>query len=127
MISRYLFVGRRRGGRRGGERDYSYVDRPGPWAVTGFVVLVGLSILDAWFTLALLKHGATEANPLMRAALHLGDRSFILIKTSVTAIAATFLLLHKNWPLGRLCMGIALLGYAALTAYHLYGQDLLIR
>ena len=122
MVSRYMFWGRRRSGRRDGERERVYVDRPGPWVVAGFAIVVGLSILDATFTLYLLKRGATEANPVMRAALHLGDQAFVLLKTVVTVLAAGFLMLHKNWPLGRACLGFALAGYSALTVYHLYAQ-----
>jgi hypothetical protein len=123
MLSRWLFKGRRRGGRREGERDFVYVDRPGGWVVTAFVAVVGLSLLDAWYTLDLLKRGAEEANPLMRAALDLSDEAFVLIKTGITILGAGFLCLHKNWPLGRLCLGVALLGYSALLAYHLYAQS----
>jgi hypothetical protein len=124
MISRWLLTGRRRGGRRVGEGEYAYVDRLGGWAIAGFFVVLGLSILDAAFTLALLRRGATEANPVMQAALHLGDGPFVFIKTAVTALAAGFLCLHKNWPLGRLCLFVAILGYGALTGYHLYAQGL---
>jgi hypothetical protein len=125
MVSRFLFRGRRRGGRREAERQRIYVDRPGPWMVAAFIIVVGLSILDAGFTLYELKLGATEANPVMRAALHLGDPAFVLIKTGVTILAAGFLMLHKNWRLGRLCMAAALFGYASLTIYHLYAQTML--
>ena len=122
MLSRYLLMGRRRGGRRLGETNFVYVDRPGGWIVAAFGAILGLSLLDAWYTLDLIKRGATEANPVMRAALHLGDREFVLIKTVITTLAVGFLCLHKNWPLGRLCLIIALLGYSILIGYHLYAQ-----
>ena len=102
--------------------DRVYVDRPGGWVIAGFFVLVGLSLLDAAFTLWLLDRGATEANPVMRAALHLGNHAFVAIKTLVTVFAVGFLCLHKNWPLGRVCLVLALLGYSALTLYHLGAQ-----
>ena len=85
--------------------------------------LVGLSLLDAWYTLDLLKRGATEANPVMRAALDVSDQAFVLIKTVITVVGAGFLCLHKNWPLGRVCLVIALMGYSALLFYHLYAQE----
>ncbi len=125
MFSRYTLVGRRRGGRRDGEREMVYADRPGGWIVGAFVAVVGLSLLDAFYTIDLLQSGATEANPVMRAALHLGDRTFVLIKTVVTIVATAFLCLHKNWPLGRICLACALLGYSALVLYHLHAQALL--
>lgn len=96
------------------------MDRPGGWILAAFGLIVGLSLLDAAFTLVLLKHGVTEANPVMRAALHLGDPAFVLVKTGVTVLAAAFLVMQKNWPLGRACLAVALLGYSALTLYRLY-------
>jgi hypothetical protein len=122
MLSRWLLSGRRRGGRREGERRHVYVDRPGFWALAGFFLILTLSILDAAFTLALLRRGATEANPVMQATLHLGDGAFVFIKTVVTAAAAGFLCLHKNWPLGRFCTVAAIVGYGVLTAFHLHAQ-----
>lgn len=123
MLSRYTFLGRRRGGRRGDEQDYVYVDRPGGWIVAAFVVVVGLSCLDAWFTLELLSQGkATEANPVMRRALDLGEEHFVVIKTVMTVLAAGFLCLHRNWPLGRACLALAISGYSVLIVYHLFAQ-----
>lgn len=121
MLSRYLFVGRRRAGRRDAELRFIYVDRPGRWMAAAFLTVLALSLFDAWATLTLLRQGATEANPVMRAALDLGDRAFVLIKTLMTILAMGFLCLHQNWPLGRVCMGLALMGYTVLTAWHLKG------
>jgi hypothetical protein len=123
MLSRFLLFGRRAAGRRDDERDFTYVDRPGFWILAAFGAVLALSLFDAWFTLELLKRGATEANPVMRAALDLGDHAFVLIKTVITIIATGFLCLHKNWPLGRVCLGLALIGYTVLTAYHIYAHQ----
>ncbi|MDJ0523351.1 MAG: DUF5658 family protein [Planctomycetota bacterium] len=123
MLSKYMLWGRRRGSRRDGEADFTYVDRPGTWIILAFASVVGLSLLDAWYTLDLLKRGATEANPVMRMALEISDQAFVLIKAVVTIVGASFLCLHKNWPLGRLCLIVALLGYSALLFYHLYAQQ----
>jgi len=123
IFSRYLLWGRRRGARRGGEDDFTYVDRPGRWILLAYACVVGLSLLDAWYTLDLLKRGATEANPVMKLALEISDQAFVLIKTFVTVFGAGFLCLHKNWPLGRICLVLALIGYSALLFYHLYAQQ----
>lgn len=126
MLSRWLFFGKRASGRRDGEADFVYVDRPGAWILAAFVAVVGLSLLDAWYTLDLLKRGATEANPVMRAALDISDQAFVVIKTVITVAGAGFLCLHKNWPLGRLCLVIALFGYSTLLFYHLYAQQIVL-
>lgn len=123
MFSRYLFRGRRKGARRGDEVDALYVDRPGGWIVAAFLSLITLSGLDAYYTLDLIAEGkAIEANPVMRAALHLGEEHFVVIKTVMTVLAAGFLCLHKNWGLGRVCLSVAILGYSALVVYHLLAQ-----
>lgn len=97
------------------------MDRHGPWVVVAFVAICGLSVADAVFTLHELSHGATEANPVMRAALRLGDAAFVVLKTVATIVGAAFLGLHKNWALGRACLWVAVLGYVVLTGWHLYG------
>jgi hypothetical protein len=125
LLSKYLLVGRRRGGRRLGETDRVYVDRPGAWLIVAFAALVGLSVLDAALTLDVLSKGGGEANPVMSAALRLGDTGFVVVKTIVTIVGAAFLCLHKNWRLGRACLWVALLGYGGVTAWHLHLQHLL--
>jgi hypothetical protein len=123
MFSRFLLVGRRRAGRRDGERDRIYVDHPGAWVIAAFLAVTLLSVADAYFTLheLALGVGVTEENPVMRAALSLGNGGFVFVKTIVTVVGVGFLGLHKNWPLGRACLWVAVAGYAALTAYHLWG------
>jgi uncharacterized protein DUF5658 len=119
MLSRYVFWGRRRGGRRAGEQVRIYVDRPGPWVITACVLLVALSIADAHVTLRILSAGGQEVNPVMRRVLALGDGPFVFVKIALTVLGALVLCLHKTWPLGRACLWLALGGYGLLTAYHL--------
>ena len=87
--------------------------------ITACVALLLLSIADAYVTLLIVAEGGEEVNPLMRAALGLGDRPFVIVKVGLTFAGAAVLCLHKTWPLGRLCLWIALGGYGLLTAYHL--------
>ena len=122
MLSRYLFWGRRRGGRRGGEQTRIYVDRPGPGIIAAGAVVVALSIADAYVTLRILAEGGEEVNPLMRTVLALGHRPFVIVKVGLTVAGAAILCLHKSWPLGRVCLAIALGGYALLAAYHIVVQ-----
>src|SRR5688572_8357279 len=121
MVSKYLLVGRRREVRREDERGRGYVDRPGPWVLVAFGLVTLLSAADAYFTLGALARGGSEANPIMRAALELGNSAFVFVKTFVTIAGALFLTLHKNWALGRGCLFLAAVGYIALTVWHVYG------
>jgi len=122
MLSRYLFWGRRRGGRRAREQTRIYVDRPGPGVIAACGLVVALSIADAYVTLHILSEGGVEVNPLMRAVLALGHRPFVVVKVGLTVAGAAILCLHRSWPLGRVCLAIALGGYALLTVYHLVVQ-----
>jgi hypothetical protein len=121
MLSRYTLRGRRRSGRRDGERERIYVDRPGGWVLAAFALVLALSCVDAYLTLRMLAGGGKEANPVMRLALALGDGSFLLIKTTLTLAGLALLSLHKTWPLGRTCLWIAVGGYAVVTAIHIAG------
>jgi hypothetical protein len=120
-VSRYTLRGRRRRGRRGGE-DRVYVDWPGGWVITAFVVVFALSLLDAYLTLRMVAAGGgEEANPLMRLALSYGEGSFVILKAGLTLTGLALLALHKNWPLGRACLWLAFVGYAVVTALHIWG------
>jgi len=127
MFSRYLLFGRRRRGRRDGERERIYVDRVGASVAAAFVAVCLLSVADAYLTLYELSRGATEANPIMRAALDLGSGGFVLVKTLMTVLGAAFLALHKTWRLGRACLAAAVVGYLALMGWHLYGVLFVLR
>jgi len=121
-LSRHLLRGHRRGGRRAGERRV-YVDWPGPWVLLAFLVVFGLSSLDAYFTLRMVAgEEGREGNPVMRLALTLGEGSFVIVKAALTLAGLAVLAVHKNWPLGRACLWVALVGYAAVTALHLWGM-----
>lgn len=121
MISPYLFRGRRRSGRRDGERERIYVDRPGGWVIAAFAAILLLSSVDAYLTLRMVAEGGEEANPVMRLALSLGEGSFVVVKTTLTLVGLALLSLHKTWPLGRACLWLAFGGYAAVTAIHIWG------
>jgi hypothetical protein len=127
MLSRYLLFGRRRGGRREDERERIYVDRPGRWVTAAFLAVCVLSVADAYLTLYELSRGATEANQVMRVALDLGNGGFVVLKTVVTILGAAFLGLHKTWPLGRVCLWIAIGVYVLLIGWHLYGVFVVLR
>jgi hypothetical protein len=118
MLSRYLFRGRRRGERRGAAAHGIYVDRPGAWLITACLLLVAMSIADAYVTLRIISEGGTEINPFMAAVLELGHRPFLVLKIGLTVVSTIVLLLHKTWRLGRVALWIALGAYGLLTVYH---------
>ena len=99
--------------------DDNLIVREGVRALLGLERdIVVLGVADDFDTLV---EGATEANPVMRLALSLGEGSFLLVKTTLTFAGLALLSLHKTWRLGRACLWIALLGYALVTAIHIRG------
>ena len=86
---RSLFKYRRRGRLRRVEdcRRLTLLDTY-PQSLLILVVLVmGLSIIDAFMTLFLIEHGAVEINPLMNHFLKMGPYAFVLAKYFMTAFS----------------------------------------
>ncbi len=119
-FSKYVFKGRRQGARRGGEGVNTYVDRYSGRIMAILVLIAGLCVLDALFTLLYLQRGGSELNPLMDAAIRAGVIPFILIKCGLTFVGITFLCLHKNFRFVRLIILGVLLLYVVLMGYHYY-------
>jgi hypothetical protein len=120
MLSRYSFVGRRRGGRRAGECADIYVDRfrAAEWSLVGGVV--GLATIDWAWTLLHLSRGVDEANPALAAVLAVGGvAAFTAVKLGVTLLAGVFLLLHSRFRWARALLPVALVIYLALLMVHL--------
>jgi hypothetical protein len=81
-----------------------------------------LSITDAFMTLTLMRHGATEANPLMAPLIASGSPAFAYWKLGLTAAGVLVLtalahirlfgVIRASWLLY-----LALAGYVVLVAY----------
>lgn len=122
MLSRYWLKGRRRGGRREGERVGIYVDRY-TREEAALILWIGVSaVADLVLTLVHLADGGEEANPIMAWLLDVGGVvGFAVGKLAMTGAAALFLLLHVRfrgtrfalWGLGVIYLG--LMGYHAVA------------
>jgi hypothetical protein len=120
LVCRYYFRGRRRAARRAGEARNCYVDRyDAPLALAALLILV-LSILDAFFTLSFLARGGEELNPIVQNLIEAGPRPFVAVKAIVTGLCVLFLIAHKNFLLVRQVLGLVLSFYTLLLVYHLY-------
>jgi uncharacterized protein DUF5658 len=119
FVSAIRWHGRRKGFRRAGEGRYAYVDCLARRIVALAVLICVGSLLDALLTLLHLEDGGGEANPLMHMALAHGTTLFVVLKLSITCVAAWFLAAHQQFPLAyRGLHGLAL-SYGVLLAYHL--------
>ena len=116
------FRARRRTPRRAGERALAAIDWHHPqWLATAILIML-CSCADALLTLALIKHGAYEVNPLMRPLLGGSALAFTLVKVGLTAGGVVLLtLLARIRAFGRLSGGLLLYlflaGYGALILY----------
>ena len=121
LFSRYIFLGRRRGGRRTAENRNVYVDRftAREWALAGGILV--LSMLDLVFTLVHLGAGGKEANPVMDWFLTWGGTdAFSVAKVLFTVVGLLVLLVHVKFDRVKGLMRFAFGLYAILFVFHLY-------
>lgn len=84
----FFFKGRRRALQRTEDRKrITVLDQYHPSLLISVLVVVGLSLLDAFLTLTLLEKGAVELNPVMRYYINLGPGIFLMVKYGLTALA----------------------------------------
>lgn len=115
---------RRRAGRRAGEHE-SPVDFHEPYLLLLSVLLLTLSVVDAFLTVTLLTRGAEEANPLLALALGEHPRLFAVVKMALTGIGVVLLValartrvlkvIRAGWFLTALVAA-----YCALVAYEVW-------
>jgi len=121
LLSRYWFVGRRRGGRRADESENIYVDRYTALELFLILGILVLSLLDMVFTLIHLEAGGTEANPLMAWTLAWGGNpAFTSVKLVSTLLGLFVLLIHVRFRRVKTLLGLAFVLYAGISLFHTY-------
>lgn len=118
-LSRYTFVGRRRAPRRTDDGTHNYyVDRPRPEAWWNIVLLLALSITDAFLSLKLFADGRSEElNPLLLLTLGYGNIFFITFKLLLTLVGIFVLLLHWHWVVRRPWMNVRVMARVLIGIY----------
>ena len=99
-LSRYTLWGRRRTLRRKEDQDRGgYVDRYSSGLLFLLILVAGLNVLDALFTMMILDDGGWEINPVVRSVIQLyGDR-FWVWKFAMVSISLILLCLHSKFKL----------------------------
>ena len=99
-ISRFTLRGRRKTFRREEEQKRGgYVDRYHSGLLILLTLAVGLTVLDALFTMMILDDGGWEVNPVVRSVIQLyGDR-FWIWKFAIVFLPLTLLCLHSKFRL----------------------------
>src|SRR5688572_8660360 len=109
------FAPRRHAPRRGAERYAAVTDWFHPqWLAVGLMVVL-LSVADAFLTLTLINHGATEVNPLMDPLVRGSGHSSAYWKIGLTAMGVIVLTLLARLRVRGRAVGNVL--YAALVLY----------
>ena len=101
-LSRYTFFGRRKMMRRKTDQQQgSYVDRYSSALLFFLISIIGLNVLDAFFTLMILDLEGWEANPVVQSVINLYGTKFWIWKFSIVSISLALLCLHSRFRLVR--------------------------
>jgi hypothetical protein len=115
------FAPRRRSGRRAGEQELP-VDYHEPYLLFLAVVMLILSVCDAFLTVKLMADGAEETNPLLAVVLNEHPRLFAVTKMALTGFGVVLLVAMARTKLFRLVRAgvffrLLVVAYATLVAY----------
>lgn len=115
------FAPRRRGGRRAGEQE-QLVDFHEPHLLFLAVLMLTLSLTDAFLTVKLMTNGAHETNPLLAFVLNDHPRLFAVVKMGLTGMGVVFLVAVARMKFFRLVrasvvLQLLVLAYFVLVAY----------
>ena len=84
------------------------------------VSLIIMNLLDAVFTLYWVEAGlATELNPFMAEALHMGPLVFILIKLGLVSLAICLLWMRRDNKIAQMLVPPLTLVYCCVVSVHL--------
>jgi hypothetical protein len=112
---------RRRSGRRAGEQHLP-IDWHEPYLLFLSVMILLLSVVDAFLTVTLITGGAQEVNPLLEFILRVRPELFAAIKMGLTGAGVLVLVavararLFRVMRVGMVLQGI-FVAYVALIAY----------
>ena len=124
-----LFIYRRRKKVRRKDDKYkmSYLDQYGSGIFIAIVLLLFFSIIDAFLTLFLIDHGASEINPIMAYFLKFGPFTFLSFKYFITSYSILVLLIFSNYFIRKLKIYThSLFSYAVGTFMIVIGWELFL-
>ena len=107
---------RRLPARRVGDSRFQAMDWHGAHLWAASIVILILSLADAFLTLTLLSGGAVEVNPIMAMLLGGNGVAFAAFKMAMTGIGVTLLVFLARYRFMRL-IRVELILYAVMTAY----------
>jgi hypothetical protein len=120
-LSRYTLFGRRKTIRRKADQQKGgYVDRYSSTLLFFLILIVGLNVLDAFFTLMILDLKGWEANPVVRSVINLYGTKFWIWKFSIVSISLALLCLHSRFRLVKEIIITIGSVYVAVVMYQIF-------
>ena len=116
-----IFGGRRKTIRRKEDkRKHIFLDNYGLPLFITLLLLLLLSITDAYLTLTLVKaYNATELNPVMASYLECGSITFFLGKFLFTSVAVFVFCVFNHFAFVRISLTLAIIIYLGVVQYEL--------
>ena len=121
LFSRYTFRGRREALRRREDQEKGgYVDRYGPRLLFFLILIVGLNILDSFFTMIILECGGREVNPIVRTAINVYGDHFWVWKFFLVSFNVVLLCLHSRFRYVHRIIGWIALLFLGVIIYEIF-------
>jgi hypothetical protein len=120
-LSRYTLLGRRRMIRRKeDQKKGGYIDRYSPTLFFFLISIVGLNVLDAFFTMMILDQKGWEVNPVVRSVIDLYGTKFWIWKFMIVSISLVLLCLHSKFrPVREIIIAMSSI-YIMVILYQIY-------
>ncbi len=103
------------------------MDRYGARLFFSLVLIVGLNILDSFFTMIILDCGGSELNPIVRSAIEVYGGDFWIWKFMIVSVNLVLLCIHSRFCyVNRMILWITLLFLGVilyqfiLIKYHIF-------
>lgn len=119
-FGRYIFSGRRRSIRRSTDRKtHLHVDLYDHYLLLSLLLIILLSVFDAYFTIFHVGEGAREINPFMNFLIGYGDIYFFAMKYILTVLGLFILCIYKNLFIVRTIILFVFLVYLIVFTNHI--------
>ena len=130
LLRQLLGRGQRTRVRRSADRRrLNLLDRYDTSVFALLMLILALSLIDAFLTLVLLQRGAVEINPIMAHYIGMGPQIFVIVKYTLTVLALILLLFLRDWFSQRFRSGhlllpatAAIVGSVVLWELHLLAR-----
>ncbi len=105
--------------RRTDQKTYLYVDLYDHYLLLSLLLILLLSVFDAYFTIFHVERGGREINPFMNLLIGYGNIYFFVVKYLLTVLGLFILCIHKNLLIVKVILLSVFLLYLAVFSYHI--------